>query len=137
MMNHPADTKPEYKASSSELLCVSFLDTDTTKDKKMADEELRRRGYSSWLIRVLRSIFSVGLWTQGFTWEEWHLDLNDVLAGYGLLLSGLGVIVTVSALVTKLFSWHIGAYVLLTGACLLALAIGGWLARRRNHVQGN
>lgn len=74
----------ENKATSV-LLCLAFLD-DGGGLTTVADEELNRRGYSNKAIKVLRMLCSIGLWTQSFVWEEWHLDLYDVIIGYGLLI---------------------------------------------------
>ena len=39
---------------SDELICLPFLDTDTSADLPVADAELSARGYPVWLIRLLR-----------------------------------------------------------------------------------
>lgn len=78
-------------ASTSELLCTPFLDTDTKEDTKAADLVLASRGYPRWLIRFLRNICGIGLSTQIIVWEEWHLDIGDVILGYGPLFVVLGL----------------------------------------------
>jgi hypothetical protein len=120
----------ESTASTSELLCVPFLDNDTTKDVEFADAVLAYRGYPKWTIRILRRIFSVGLWTQGFVWEEWYLDLSDVLAGYGLLLLGLGLISSMVGVVVQSPIWIIAGAILVLGFIFIALAFWGWRRRR-------
>jgi hypothetical protein len=121
--------QPEWRASSSELLCVPFLDTDTSKDTERANSILLARGYPLWLIKLLRQVFAVGLWTQVFVWEEWHLDIADVLAGYGLLLIPLGLFLLWVGYVSQTFLASVGGAILALGPLLVVF--GFWLMWRR------
>lgn len=112
---------PSRRRSTSELLCVPFLDTDTRHETERADALLKERGYSTWLITLLRRICAVGLWTQAFVWEEWHLDSSDVLVGYGALCLPLGLLTI----------WHrpLGITFITLGVSLIGLGV--WLMYRR------
>ncbi len=70
---------------SDELICLPFLDRDTSGLLQVADDELQRRGYSIRGVRLLRRIARPGLWFQRVAWEADSLDAFDVLLGYGLL----------------------------------------------------
>ncbi|MDN3517506.1 hypothetical protein QWY84_07795 [Aquisalimonas lutea] len=111
------------RATISELLCVPFLDSGARNWQLEADAELIRRGMSRMLIPILRRVCAIGLWTQYLAWEEWHLDLYDVLFGYGVLFLGAGVAVSVFGFMfAPLVGWFGGALFLM-GACL---AVAGW-----------
>jgi len=124
-------TSEEIENSTiSELICLPFLDTDVEAKVPLADNELRRRGFPSWSIRPLRKICGVGLWTQMFAWEEWHLDIWDVLFGYSIigLLAGFLVIIFGFAISTQAL-WFGGVTILTSILFFLVSAIGMRRAR--------
>jgi hypothetical protein len=47
-------------------------------------EELGRRGYPRPVVFPLRVVAGLGLWWNLIAWEWAHLDLYDVLLGYGI-----------------------------------------------------
>ena len=72
---------------SDELICLPFLDTDTTKEIVVADAELEARGYPGWLVRILRGAARPGL----YVWRDlerrgsWRLLWLDPDRRYGAL----------------------------------------------------
>ena len=114
---------------SDELICLPFLDTDTTKDMPAANAELASRGYPSWLVRVLRGIALPGLWYQVVAWEWGSLGVYDVLLGYSVIFALVSPFAAIlSNLVLGTLLW--GAVPLV--AALLFFTVG-WLGlvRRR------
>ena len=115
-----APEKPSYleRQSSSELLCLPYLDTDTSTDVLIANRILQERGYPAGLIRVLRGLFRIGLWHQfAFMWEWASLDVWDVVQGYailllpvGLMIALLGAIKTGGAIMLVAVVAFLGAY---------------------------
>jgi hypothetical protein len=120
---------PQSLASSDELLCTPFLDTDTLKATEHADAVLQSRGYPRWLIRLLRRIFAVGLWTQIFVWEECSLSIGDVFCGYGALLLLVGLFASFGSFF-KAALWFGVA-----GAFFIALGTWFWRRRRLQYDQ--
>ncbi len=122
--------KQDYPRSlaSDELICLPFLDTDTTADLPIADAELSLRGYPSWSVTLLRRIAAAGLWYQVFAWEWASLDAFDVLLGYvpmGLILG----------LLLALVGLYSAAVVVVTlSLTTLALAIISGVFRRRRRA---
>lgn len=114
------------RESTSALICLPFLDTDTSRDKQLADQILTERGYREGTIRRLRRLAAVGLWYQVLAWDDCHLDLSDVLAGYGAVLGALG-------LLSLLVSWRVGVGLLIVAILLIAWAGVGWYRFRRRH----
>ena len=89
------------RQTTSELLCLPFLDTDTAADLPVANSILRDRGYPPRLIRFLRVICGIGLWHQFlFMWDWACLDIWDVTQGYAMLLVPIGIVVTLVSSVT-------------------------------------
>jgi uncharacterized membrane protein (DUF2068 family) len=127
--------RPMGKLSTGELLCIPFLDTDTTKDTVLANAELQLRGYPMWLISLLRKLCGVGLWQQSFLWENFHLDLADVAAGYGLPLALLGTVVAVLANVRHPSVAWVGLGMLAFGLTLLIAAVLGWRHSRKRWAK--
>lgn len=125
-------TRIEYlkSESTSALICIPFLDTDTKEDKRIADQVLAERGYAPFVVRVLRALAGVGLWYQVVLWEDFHLDLSDVLAGYGVIVGAMGVLVL-------LISWVWGIALLSLAVVLLLLAWLGWrrFRQRLDHAR--
>ena len=119
------------RVSTGELLCIPYLDTDTSKDTALANAELANRGYPGWLVVAMRKVCAIGLWHQALLWEEWHLDLSDVAAGYGLLLLvfGAAAIVLGNVAIPKLAM--AGLVLAPVGLGLLGLAVLGWKRHRR------
>jgi hypothetical protein len=78
-------TKKVFYQSTIELLCVPFLDADTSQEQIRANAILASRGYSKILIKILRFFCAIGLWTQALIWEEYQLGIFDVVLGYSLL----------------------------------------------------
>ena len=117
-------------SSSSELLCLPFLDTDVTEKLALANDELKRRGWASWQIHLLRKVFAVGLWTQVFAWEEWHLGIWDVIFGYSIIgaLLGFSIIVFGFAIFPQVL-WVGGSVILASLLVILISAIGMRRAR--------
>lgn len=121
--------------STSELLCRPFLDTDMPDDVRRADEELSKRGYPKWATKVIRVIFLVGLWTQAFIWEEFHLDISDVAAGYGLIFCGLSIPLLISAAIFhSVTPVKLAGLSFLLGCILLSLASIGWSRYRKKSA---
>ena len=116
---------------SDELICLPFLDTDTTSDMVAANAELSSRGYPGWLVRLLRSVARPGLWWQVVAWEWGSLGVYDVFLGYGILLVIASPFVAMlSSLLAGRLSW--GVVPLLAGVFLLGVA---WLGLdRRNRA---
>lgn len=114
--------------STSALICLPFLDTDTEEEKRIADRVLAERGYGPFVVRVLRALAAVGLWYQVALWEDFHLDLSDVLAGYGVIVGAIGVL-------ALLVSWVWGIGLLSLAIVLLVLAWLGW-RRFRRRLEG-
>lgn len=114
---------------TSALVCRPFLDTDEPGERDLANQVLAERGYGRTAVRALRALALVGLWYQVFLWEDAHLDLSDVLAGYGLLAGACGVL-------AFLLSWVWGVGLLSLGAALLLLAGIGWARHGRRHEGG-
>lgn len=113
-----------------ELICLPFLDTDTTKEMPAANAELMKRGYSGWLVRLLRRIALLGLWYQFLDWEWCSLGAYDVLFGYSaLLLVASPFVAILSNLLLGTFFW--GAVPLVTGLLFFAVAWLGLERRRR------
>ena len=84
------------RCTTSELLCLPFLDTDVTAELPIADTVLRARGYPPAAIRVLRAVCKVGLWHQLlFLWEWASLDVWDVVLGYAVLAVPIGLAVAI------------------------------------------
>ena len=123
--------RPFATSSTGELLCIPYLDTDTKRDTILADAELANRGYPEWLTWLLRKLCLVGLWHQLFVWEDVHLDLSDVAAGYGvmLLLLGIAAVILGNFAIPQLAVAGLVAAPL--GLLLLALAVLGWKRYRR------
>lgn len=119
------------KATAFELLCIPFLDTDMPEDRERANIELRERGFPGWLVQVLRKVCAVGLWTQSITWEEWHLDGADVLAGYGLLLLIFAIFIAVFGILWFPLNLKVGGLIAIIGVSALAAGVYGWSRRRR------
>lgn len=119
------------RAKTVELLCVPFLDTDTTAQTRRADLVLSQRGYPAWLIKALRALCGIGLWTQVLVWEEWILDLGDVLMGYGVLLFIFGIPVGLVGLKFSPLAAWVGASMLVVGPLLIVSAVIYW---RRTRV---
>ena len=110
---------------ADELICLPFLDTDTTRDAAIADAELSARGYPHWLVAFFRKIAKIGLWYQVFAWEWASFGAYDVLLGYvpiGLVLS---------LLLALLHQYFAAGVVLGLSLALLLAAIVGMLIRRR------
>ncbi len=105
----------EYRQSTIELLCIPFLDTDTEKLRVDADTVLQNRGYALWVIRLLRKVVGIGLWTQSIAWEEWHLGWIDVLFGYALLFIPLGIMLLVIGNIFGTLLFVSGALMLMFG----------------------
>ena len=128
-MERPIDEEIA-NSTISELLCLPFLDTDVEEKVTLADKELIRRGVPFWSIGLLRRICAVGLWTQIFAWEEWHLDIWDVLFGYSIigLLSGFLVVVFGYAISTQAL-WFGGVVIFCSIVVFLVSAIGMRRAR--------
>ena len=118
----------EYKQSTIELLCVPFLDTDTEKLVVEADSILGDRGYRPWLIRLLRKIVGVGLWTQSIVWEEWHLGWFDVIFGYALLFIPLGIMFIVIGNMFDPTLLSIGILLIMVGfSAIVGLFVYSWI----------
>jgi len=118
-------TYPKH-LSSDELICLPFLDTGTLEEHRAADDELRARGYPTWLVRLLRRIAKIGLWYQVVAWEWGSLGVYDVLMGYGVIF-----LIISPFLVVFGFLWvgvMFGAGVL----CLAIAVVGFWLRRRHD-----
>ena len=101
------------KSTVSELICLPFLDTDVTQKVPLADQELVRRGFPIWSIRMLRRFCAIGLWTQIFAWEEWHLDIWDVLFGYSILAAIIGFLIIVFGFAISSNSLWVGGAILM------------------------
>lgn len=56
------DTTYLHRLSTSELVCLPFLDADTTALVPEADRVLQGRGWSPSMVRRLRRAARVGLW---------------------------------------------------------------------------
>lgn len=110
--------------STSALVCLPFLDTDEPEARDLANQILAERGFPLPAIRLLRGLAGIGLWYQVVLWEDFHLDLSDVLAGYGLIAGVLGLLAMLLSRV-----WGIG--LLVVAAALLLLAWLGWGRFRR------
>jgi small-conductance mechanosensitive channel len=118
------------QASTSELLCLPFLDSGMSDRKAEANAILVARGYSPWQISLLRKLCRIGLWTQYFVWEEWRLDILDVVLGYGLLFVLLAIACIVFGFsLSKAVAW-IGVMLFILGCVLTAVA---WAGFRRNN----
>jgi hypothetical protein len=113
--------------ATSALVCLPFLDTEQPKEEAVADQILAERGYSRLAVRILRALAGVGLWYQIIAWEDFHLDLSDVLAGYGVIVAGMGVFILI-------FSRPWGLGVLSLAAVLMCLAWRGWTQFRRRLI---
>lgn len=109
--------------STSALICLPFLDTDLPDERALANQILAERGYGETAIRVLRALVGVGLWYQVVAWEYAHLDLWDVLAGYGLIAAPLGLLVMP---VSR--GWGL-ALLALAALLLLTAGLGWWRGR--------
>ncbi len=117
---------------SDELICLPFLDTDTTQDLPAANAELSARGYPIWLVRLLRGIALPGLWWQVLAWEWASIGVCDVCLGYGVLLVVASPFVAMlSNLVFGSLLW--GAVPLVSGLLLFAVAWLGLNRRRRGR----
>ena len=125
-----SDTAYLRRLPTSELICLPFLDTDTTALVPEADRVLQSRGWSPSTIRRLRRVAGVGLWWQVIAWEWASLDVCDVLAGYGAIVLALGGVLMLAGLPFSKTVLIAGAIVTAAGVALLASAVGGWLLRR-------
>jgi hypothetical protein len=115
---------------SDELICLPFLDTDTTKELPEADAELRARGYPGWLVRLLRGIALPGLWYQLLAWEWGSLGAYDVFLGYSIIFVIISPFVAMlSKLLLGTFLW--GAAPLVAGLLFFTVAWLGLDRRRR------
>lgn len=115
---------------SDELICLPFLDTDTTKEMPAANAELEARGYPGWLVRLLRGLARPGLWYQVVAWEWACLSAYDVFLGYGVILVVASPFVAMlSNLLLGTFLW--GGVPLGAGLLLFAVAWLGLNHRRR------
>lgn len=116
--------------ASDELICLPFLDTDTTREMPAANAELEARGYPGWLVRLLRGIALPGLWYQLVAWEWASLGAYDVLLGYSVIFVAASPFVAMlSSLLLGTFFW--GAVPLVAGLLFLAVAWLGLVHRRR------
>ncbi len=115
---------------SDELICLPFLDTDTTREMPAANAELKARGYPSWFVRLLRGIARPALWYQVLAWEWGSLGAYDVFLGYSILfVIASPFIAMLSKLVFGTFFW--GAAPLAAGLLLFAAA---WLGLSTERV---
>jgi hypothetical protein len=120
--------------STSALVCLPFLDTDTSAEQPIANEILAKRGYSPALVRRLRGLAAVGLWWQVIAWEWASLDLWDVLAGYAVILAGLGLMLVLLGLTLIDAAAPWGVAVVVVAVLLLVTAVMGWrTSRARNE----
>ena len=117
---------------SDELICMPFLDTDTTRELPVANAELNARGYPAWLVRMLRGIALPGLWFQVVAWEWASLGAYDVLLGYSVLLFIASPFVAMlSSLFFGTFFW--GVVPLVSGLFAVVIAWLGMGRRRRER----
>lgn len=115
---------------SDELICLPFLDTDTTKEMPAANAELEARGYPGWLVRLLRGIARPGLWYQILAWEWGCLGACDVFLGYSaIFVVASPFVAMLSNLLFGTFFW--GTVPLVAGLSLFAVAWLGLHRRRR------
>ena len=115
---------------SDELICLPFLDTDTTNELPVVDAELRARGYPGWLVGLLRVVAFPGLWYQFLIWEWGSLGAYDVLLGYGVIFVVVSPFVAMlSSLLFGTLSW--GAVPLVVGLLFFAVAWRGLNRRMR------
>lgn len=115
---------------SDELICLPYLDTDTTKEMPVANAELKARGYPGWLVRLLRGIALPGLWYQVLAWEWGSLGAYDVFLGYSVIFVVVSPFVAMlSNLLFGTFLW--GAAPLVAGLLFFAVALLGLNYRRR------
>ena len=119
------------KASTSELICIPFLDSSTTASERAAiATELRRRGLGRISVSLLRILAGLGLWWNLIAWEWAHLDLYDVLFGYAI---NFGFVALFSA-VLACFRLATGGQVLTATLVTLGsafLGFGFWVAASR------
>jgi hypothetical protein len=127
--------RPMGRISTGELLCIPFLDTNTTKDTALANIELDIRGYPMWLVAILRKFCAVGLWTQLFLWEDFHLDLADVAVGYGVLFAFVGVVIAFFANFYHPRVALFGLCLVGGGAVLIAAGVVGWRQTRKSYAK--
>ena len=123
------------RVPTGQLLCIPFLDTDTTKDTALANAELSLRGYPSWLIAALRKVCALGLWYQLIVWEDFHLDLSDVAMGYGAPLVIIGGLVALLANVRHPNVALGGLGAVVVGLALIASGIVGWRSTRKRYAK--
>lgn len=117
---------------SDELICLPFLDTDTSKEMPVVDAELKARGYPGWLVRVLRGVALPGLWYQLVVWEWGSLGAYDVFLGYSVIFVVVSPFVAMlSNLLLGTLLW--GAVPLVAGLLLFAVAWHGLNRRRRGN----
>lgn len=122
------------RQSTSELLCLPFLDTDVSEEVPIADEILRARGYPPRVIRFLRILCCIGLWHQFlFMWDWASLSLWDVIQGYAVPLAVIGVYVGM------IFSLSVGLTLLATGVAAFFGAYVGmsWSRKRFERKMNN
>ena len=113
---------------SDELICLPFLDTDTSKDVLVANAVLARRGYPRWAVRLCRALVAPGLWLQLFDWDWCSLGIFDVFFGYSFIFAGRSLVL----LLLGAYPWGFGGLGL---ACLLLISAWvGWRRRRQREA---